>query len=54
MPFDFHLARIIGCTVAELGDRITMIEYMQWSRFLAVENQSKELADRAAAAKWGG
>jgi hypothetical protein len=44
VPLDFHLARIIGCTVAELGDRMSALEWLHWSRFLAVEKQSAELA----------
>jgi hypothetical protein len=45
------LARIIGCTVSELHERMAMREWVYWSRFLSVERQSEELADRAAAAR---
>lgn len=53
-PLDFMLARIIGCTVAELHDRMSMREWVYWSRFLRVEAQTQELADRTAAARFGG
>jgi hypothetical protein len=44
---------MIGCTVAELHDRMSMREWVYWSRFIAVERQTAELADRAAAARFG-
>jgi hypothetical protein len=47
---DFHLSRMLGCTVAELGDRMSALEYLHWSRFLAVEQQSKELSARRGGA----
>lgn len=50
-PHDFVLARMIGCTVAELHDRMDMREWVYWSRFLAVERQSQELAEKAATAR---
>ncbi len=43
-PLDFELARIVGCTVAELQERMTMREWVAWSRKLGVEAQSRELA----------
>lgn len=53
-PLDFVLARMIGCTVSELHERMDMREWVYWSRFLAVERQSQELAEKAAAARMRG
>jgi hypothetical protein len=53
-PLDFVLARMLACTVAELQERMSLLEWMHWSRFIAVEKQSQELAQRAAAARAGG
>jgi len=43
-PLDFELAKIIGCTVDELQKRMSMREWVAWSRKLGVEAQSRELA----------
>lgn len=42
---------MLGCTVAELRERMSALEWMQWSRYLAVKAQNEEMdAARAAAA----
>lgn len=42
---------MLGCTVAELHNRMSALEWMQWHRYLAVKAQNEEMdAARAAAA----
>lgn len=50
-PLDFELAAMLGCTVAELQDRMTAREWLHWSRYLGVKRQNEELAARRAGAR---
>jgi hypothetical protein len=39
--------------VAELRETMSQLEFIQWSRWHAVRQQTRELAERSAAAKMG-
>lgn len=53
LQLDFVLAEKLGCTVAELRERMSAMEWMQWGRYLAVKAQTRELEAKAAAARMG-
>lgn len=40
---EFHLARMLGMTVAELLDRMSHREMVEWSAFLGLEAQHAEV-----------
>lgn len=50
---EFTVARELRMSVAELRATMTNLEFVQWTRFLAVERQSEELAAKAAGARMG-
>lgn len=45
---EFHLARELGMTVAELRERMSHRELVEWSAFLGLEDQHRELAEKQA------
>lgn len=45
LRFEFFLADRLGMTVAELRERISALEMLQWSRYHAVLQQERELAE---------
>lgn len=51
MPFEFQLAELLRCTVAELRGRISQREFMHWSRYLAVKAQNEEMEIARAEAR---
>jgi hypothetical protein len=54
LAHEFYVARELGMTVQRLRDEMSNLEFMQWTRFLGVEHQSRQLAERSAAAGMGG
>ena len=42
----FHLAEIIGCTVAELSKRISAREFALWPIYLNEKNRRQEEANK--------
>lgn len=50
---EFYIARELRMTVAELRERMSNLEFVQWTRFFAVEAQTAELEQKAAAARMG-
>lgn len=45
---EFHVARMLGMTVARLRHELGGGELVEWSAFLGLENQHVELAAKAA------
>lgn len=51
---EFYVAHQLRMTVEELRDRMSNLEFVQWTRFFAVRAQTEELASKQAAARAGG
>ncbi len=49
LRFEFYLADRLRMTVAELRDRMGAHEFLQWTRYHAVLQQERELAEKRAA-----
>lgn len=45
-PFPFTLARDLGCTVAELDERLSHGEYVQWRAYYVWEQAMREFRAR--------
>ena len=48
MAFEFRLARDLGCTVSELGERLTTAEFARWAGFYTWEAKEQKKAEDAA------
>ena len=48
MRLEFHLARELGMTRAELLERMSAQEFAQWVAFLQLEAREREQAQRRA------
>lgn len=46
--FEFHLARELHMTVADLRERMSHRELVEWSAFLGMEDQHRQLAYKQA------
>jgi len=49
--FTFRLARDLGMTVKELGERLTVREFQEWMAFYWAEAKEIEAARKKAASK---
>ncbi len=47
-PFDFLLAEALGMTVAEIRDRMSNAEYIEWRAFYTYRAAMRELANKEA------
>jgi hypothetical protein len=47
LEFEFFLASKLGVMVADLRERMSMSEYVMWTRYYARKAQRDELAARA-------
>jgi len=51
LRFEFYLADRLRMTVAELRERMSAHEFLQWSRYHTVLRQEQELAESRAGAR---
>lgn len=42
---DFWLAEHLGMTVAEVRERVSHVEWLQWSAYLGWQDQKRQLAE---------